>query len=354
MVTVDNRNRPAILLVGNFLSATKGGRSLCEDLALRFKADGWSVITTSSHPGRVARVLDFLRTVWRERNRYGVAQVDVYSGPAFIWAELVCWALRKVRKPYILTLRGGGLPSFAGRSEGRVRSLFQCASAVTAPSMYLLEQMHPYREDIILLPNPLYLANYSFSLRRHPAPCLIWLRALHSMYNPSLAVQVVALLAKTFQGVRLFMIGPDKGDGSLASARGSALKLGVMDKITFTGPVPKETIGHWLNQGDIFLNTTHVDNTPVSVLEAMACGLCVVSTNVGGIPYLLENEADALLVPDGDHVAMAAAVRRLVTEDGLAKRLSENARRKAEQFAWSNILPQWEKLLMEVVAQAQS
>lgn len=353
MVIVENRNRPAILLVGNFLSATKGGRSLCEDLAFRFKAEGWSIITTSSHPGRFARLLDFLRTVWQERNRYEVAHVDVYSGPAFVWAELVCWALRKVRKPYVLTLRGGGLPALAGSSGRRVRSLFQSASAVTAPSAYLLEQMHPYREDIILLPNPVYLANYSFSLRRHPAPCLIWLRALHNMYNPSLAVHVVALLRESLSGVRLSMIGPDKGDGSLQSARDLALKLGVADRITFTGSVPKDSIAHWLNQGDIFLNTTRVDNTPVSVLEAMACGLCVVSTNVGGIPYLLENEADALLVPDGDHVAMAAAVQRLITEDGLAKRLSENARRKAEQFGWSNILPQWEKLLMEVAAQAQ-
>lgn len=353
MLTVDDRNRPAMLLVGNFLSATKGSRSLCEDLALRLKAEGWSVITTSSRPGRIARLLDFLLTVWRERNRYGVAQVDVYSGPAFVWAELVCWALRKVRKPYILTLRGGNLPAFAGSADQRVRRLFQSASAVTAPSMYLLEQMHRHCTDIILLSNPIYLTKYSFSLRRQPAPRLIWLRALHNIYNPSLAVQVVALLRESLPGVRLSMIGPDKGDGSLQSARDLALKLGVADRITFTGPVPKDSIAHWLNQGDIFLNTTRVDNTPVSVLEAMACGLCVVSTNVGGIPYLLQNEGDSLLVPDDDHVAMAAAVQRLVTEDGLAERLSRNARQKSEQFSWSNVLPQWEKLLMEVAAQAR-
>lgn len=353
MLNVDNRNRPAVLLIGNFLSASKGTRSLCEDFALGLKAEGWLVITTSSHPGRVARLLDFLLTVWRCRNRYKVAQIDVYSGFAFVWAELVCWALRRVRKPYILTLRGGNLPSFAGSSERRVRSLFQSASAVTAPSMYLFEQMHQYRKDIIVLPNQLYLTHYPFSIRGHPAPKLIWLRSFHDIYNPSLAVRVVSLLIKNFPGVRLSMIGPDKGDGSLESTRDLALKLGVMDKITFAGPVSKNTIAHWLNQGDIFLNTTHVDNMPVTVLEAMACGLCVVSTNVGGIPYLLENERDSLLVPDGDHVAMAAAVQRLVTEDGLAKRLSENARRKAEQFAWSNILPKWEKLFMEVSAQVQ-
>jgi glycosyltransferase involved in cell wall biosynthesis len=96
------------------------------------------------------------------------------------------------------------------------------------------------------------------------------------------------------------------------------------------------------------LNTTNVDNTPISILEAMACGLCVVSTSVGGIPYLLEHEHDALLVPPNDPEAMAIAVRRLLTEPGLAERLSRNGRQKAEQFDWSIILPQWEALLISV------
>ena len=347
MLTMGNRDRPAVLLVGNFLSSTKGTRSLCEDLAQWFQSQGWSVITTSSRVGRGARLLDFLLTVWGERKRYKVAQVDVYSGPAFVWAELVCWALRVIHKPYVLTLRGGSLPAFACRSNRRVRNLFQSASAVTAPSRYLLELMQPYRKDMILLPNPLYLSKYSFSLRRHPAPRLIWLRALHNIYNPSLAVRVVALIREDFPDVRLSMIGPDKGDGSLGAARDLALQLGVADKITFTGSVPKDSIAQWLNQGDIFLNTTRVDNTPVSVLEAMACGLCIVSTNVGGIPYLLENEGDSLLVSDDDHMAMAKAVQRLMTERGLAERLSRNARKKVEPFDWSNILPKWEKLFYE-------
>jgi glycosyltransferase involved in cell wall biosynthesis len=100
-----------------------------------------------------------------------------------------------------------------------------------------------------------------------------------------------------------------------------------------------------LNGADIFLNTTNVDNTPVSIMEAMASGLCIVSTNVGGISYLLEHERDALLVPPDDPEAMAGAVRRLLTEPELAARLSNNARRKAEEFDWATVLPKWKELL---------
>lgn len=344
-LTVENPNQPAVLLVGNFLSATTGARSVCEDLALGFKAAGWSVITTSSLPSRFPRLLDFLSTVWRQRRRYNVALVDVYSGPAFVWADLVCRGLRMVGKPYVLTLHGGNLPEFAQGSPKRVRCLLQGSAAVTTPSAYLFDKMRPYRQDLVLLPNSLEIAKYSFRRRTPPALKLVWLRAFHEIYNPSLAVKVVAVLVNDFPSVKLTMIGPDKGDGSLEAARGLARKLGVMDNITFTGPIRKETTPHWLNQSDILLNTPRVDNTPVSVLEAMACGLCIVSTKVGGIPYLLENESDALLVPADDPSAMAKAIQRLLTEDGLGERLSGNARRKAERFDWGNILPRWEKLL---------
>ena len=80
----------------------------------------------------------------------------------------------------------------------------------------------------------------------------------------------------------------------------------------------------------------------------MAAGLCIVSTNAGGIPYLLESGREALLTPVDDEAAMAAAVRRFLTEPELAGALSQQARRKAEQFDWSLVLPQWEPLLRAI------
>ena len=81
----------------------------------------------------------------------------------------------------------------------------------------------------------------------------------------------------------------------------------------------------------------------------MACGLCIVSTNVGGIPYILEHDGDALLVPTDDPRSMARAIRRVLCEKGLAERLSQNARHKAEQIDWKELLPKWENLLVNIV-----
>lgn len=342
-------NRPPVLIVGNFLSAARGTRGVCEDLAMGLKKAGWAVVTTSSRPGRFARLADFLLSVWRQRSRYKIAQVDVYSGPSFVWAELVCLALRRAKKPYILTLHGGNLPSFAQRYGKRVRRLLQSADAVTTPSAYLFEQMRVYRQGLVLLPNSLELGKYKFRHRDCPEPNLVWLRAFHNIYNPSLAVKVVAVLADDCPSVKLVMIGPDKKDGSFDVARNWATKLGVLDRITFAGAVAKSTIPEWMNQGDILLNTPRIDNTPVSILEAMACGVCIVSTKVGGIPYLIADECDGLLVRENDEMAMATAVRRLMREAGVAGRLSRNGRQKVEQFDWSSVLPQWERLFSDVV-----
>lgn len=322
------------------------------ELSRRLHVRGWEVLLASSHENRFLRLADMVSTAFLKRASYQIALVDVFSGAAFLWAEIVCLLLRWLRKPHILTLHGGNLPVFAARNPGRVRNLLRDAAVVTAPSPYLQKAMQPYRQDILLLPNPLDISRYSFRMRAAPAPRLVWLRAFHHIYNPSLAPRVLALLANEFPDINLTMFGPDKMDGSFEPTRKTAHDLGVQDKIGFPGAVPKERVPEVLQTGDIFLNTTHIDNTPVSVLEAMACGLCVVTTSVGGLPDLLEDGMDALLVPPDDPQAMANAICRLLTEPGLAEKLSVNARRKVEGFDWPVILPQWERLFTELIQDA--
>jgi glycosyltransferase involved in cell wall biosynthesis len=334
-----------VLIVGNFLSGVSSTRGVCEDLSLKLESIGWNVLRTSSKRGRLQRLTDMLSTVWFHRREYGVASVEVYSGLAFFWAEAVCCALRWANKPYILTLHGGNLPVFARRWPGRVRRLLRSAAAVTAPSSYLHEQMRTYRRDLRLVPNPLELRHYPFTLREQPTPKLVWLRAFHSIYNPTLAPRVLALLSREFPAATLLMVGPDKGDGSTARVHETAMQLGIADRLTIVPGVPKAEVPVAMNRGDIFLNTTNIDNTPVSVLEAMACGLCVVSTNVGGIPYLLGHEKDSLLVDPGQEQAMADAVRRVLRDPRLAGSLSRAARAKTESLDWASILPQWDEML---------
>jgi len=340
---------PCILLIGNFLSGHGYTRQFIEDLADHLQSAGWKVICISKILTRPLRLLDMAITILVRRKEYTVCHIVIFSGPAFIWAETACWMLKVLRKPFLISLHGGNLPVFARRWPGRVRHLLNSAAIVIVPSHYLFEKMRLYRSELQLIPNPLDLRSYEFRLRPRPRPALVWLRSFHKIYNPSMAPEVVARLAVDIPGIHLTMVGPDKGDGSLQLTQRVAKDLGVSEMIHFPGRVAKVEIPDWLHRGDIFINTSDIDNTPISILEAMACGLCVVSTNVGGIPYLLNNEEDALLVPANDPEAMAAAVHRILTEPDLAVRLSKNARHKVDQFDWSVILPKWEALFEEIL-----
>ena len=343
-----------VLFVGNFLSGSGGRRAVAEELEPRLASRGWSVTLTSHLLSRPARLLDMLWTAAARRREYDLAHLDVFSGPAFLWAEAAAGILDVLGKPWVATLRGGELPEFARRHPLRARRLLSRARAVAAPSRYLQTAMAPYRPDIALIPNAIDLSRYPYRLRSQPSARLVWVRAFHAMYRPAIAPSVVARLRSAFPDVRLTMVGPDKGDGSLAETVRAAETLGVRDRVEVVPGVPKAEVPALLSGGDVFLNTTSVDNVPVSVMEALACGLCVVSSDAGGLPYLLDDGADALLVRGGDAEEMARAVGRLLLEPGLAARLSRGGREKAAACDWGTVLPLWEQFLQSGPAEGRS
>lgn len=345
-------NEKTIFLAGNFLSVAVGVRSVHEDLFDHLLQQGWKVHFASKYSNKLIRMFDFLLTAWRYRKKYHLAVIEVYSGQAFIWADVLGRYLSLIRKPYILTLHGGKLPIFAKKNPVKFQRLITSASIVTTPSKYLFNTFRHMREGIKYIPNGISTANYKFWVRKNPVPDLIWLRAFHSIYSPSQAVEVLYLILKHYPCAHLTMIGPDKHDGTYVNVMERVRELRLEDRVTFTGAIPKTDVANHLARGDIFLNTTNYESFGVSVVEAAACGLCIVSTNVGELPYFWENGENALLVPPNDPEAMAAAVRRILAEPGLAEKLSENARKKAEEFDWSVVLPQWEHLFDSMIGRS--
>jgi glycosyltransferase involved in cell wall biosynthesis len=341
--------RSRILFIGNFLSAHIGTKGVSELLSEKFDANGWETLTVSSAKNRILRIKEMIEVTFFRRADYDLAHVDIYSGFAFIWAEIVCQVLDFLKKPYVLILRGGGLPSFAKKWPWRIQRLLSRANKVVTPSHYLLQNLNQYRQGIIYLPNGLDLHLYSFQLRENPSPKLVWLRAFHKIYNPCMAIETAAILQKTFPTMRLTMIGPDKGDGTFEQAHKLMREKNLEKYIEFIGEIQKKDVPVWLHKSDVFINTTNLESFGVAVMEAGAMGLPIVTTNVGELPYLWTNEEDALLVPADDAAAMAKAVERILTEPGLAKKLSQNARQKALNFDWDAILEEWERLAAQVL-----
>jgi glycosyltransferase involved in cell wall biosynthesis len=177
------------------------------------------------------------------------------------------------------------------------------------------------------------------------------MRHFYPYYNPEMAVHVLARLRTTMPDATLVMAGEDKGIE--ADVRKLAQELGLNGAIRFPGFLDAPSKMREGSRADVYLNTNTIDNMPVSVIEAGAMGLPVVATNVGGIPDFLTDGENALLVRDGDVDGMVRAITRLLTEPGLAARLSVNGRRLAERSSWEQVRPQWEQLLADVTTTAR-
>lgn len=347
--------RLRVLIVGDFSASKVGNASVAEQLAVKLKAAGDQVVTTSDRTNRVARVAGKVIDTARYRHAIDVAIIDVFAGMGFRWAEWTTQLLAAADVPMIHVLRSGSMPMFSAGQPGRVRRLFAASSSVVALSGFLKEEMSSYGTISEIIPNPIQVSKYPYRHRSIALPKLVWLRTFNQLYNPTLAPKVLAELVaqgspSVMESLHLSMYGADQKDGTWEATLATARALGVDDILSMPGPALKADVPARLAEGDIFLNTTHVDNSPISVVEAMACGLCVVSTDVGGMRYIVTHGVDGLLVPDNDAPAMAAAVKRILENPDLADRLSSNARLKAESFDWDKILPRWREHIAKVIA----
>lgn len=337
-----------IILIGSFLSGVLNHRSVCEDLANQLSLRGWSVASASTRADPFGRIVDITKVVFAEGRGARVAQVDLFSGRAFLWAEYAALLLGLFGVPYVLTAHGGGLPDYVKRWPRRAQRLLKGAAAVTAPSGFLHRELAPLRSDIRLIPNGMELASYRFRLRSPATPKLIWVRSFHEMYNPAMAADVVERLLPAFPALRLTMVGPDRGDGSLAAMRTLLRERNLEAAIEIVPGVERARIPALLDTADIFINTTNVDNTPVSVMEALASGLCVVSTDAGGLPDLLSDGQDALLCARADAAGMAAAVETVLRSPERAERLSRAARETALASGWEDVMKRWDALFEDM------
>jgi glycosyltransferase involved in cell wall biosynthesis len=247
-----------------------------------------------------------------------------------------------------MVLHNGLTPAFFSIFPRWSDRVLRRASALVAPSGFLPRALKPFGWDVRAIPNPIDLSIYPFRSRQFASPKLLWMRSFYPYYNPQMAVRTLTHLKKTYPDLSLVMAGKDKG--LQATVAQLAVELGVAANITFPGFLDETAKIAQFAQADIFINTNNVDNAPVSIVEAWAMGVPVISTSVGGISDLVKDGETGLLVPDDDDQAMAQAVDRLLQSPDLAKKLSTNGREQAEKFTWDIVRRQWETLFAEITA----
>ncbi|MAN26662.1 MULTISPECIES: glycosyltransferase family 4 protein [Mesonia] len=332
-----------ILYLGNKLA--KHGKTLTaiEFLAPKLQEENYEVIAVSDKKNKVLRMFVMLSAVMLRGRYVDFLLIDTYSTANFWYAYLSAKIARKKQLPYLCILHGGDLPKRLVHSKKQSQELFGNAKMNIAPSAYLMNvfQEAGYRK-LTYIPNPIDLAQYTFEKRVFTLPKLLWVRSFSEIYNPQLAILILEELKKDYPQAELCMIGPDK-DGSLEKCKQLAAHKNL--RIKFTGKLSKKEWIKLSKEYNFFINTTNFDNTPISVIEAMALGLPVISTNVGGLPYLISDREDGILVEKEQVVPFVREIKALINDPMFANQLATKARQKVKQFDWKVVKEEWKAVL---------
>lgn len=335
--------RKSVLYIGNKLQNHGKSPTGIDTLGLWLQEEGYVVISKSSYKNRILRLLNMISGVLKYRNKVNVVLIDTYSTNNFYYAVIIARLCCILKLSYIPILHGGNLSKRLQNSKILSQNIFKNAKTNVAPSGFMLETFEKFGfKNLTYIPNSIKIKNYPFLLRRDITCKLLWVRSFSEIYNPLLALEIVEQLLNLGIEVELCMVGPEK-DGSLAKCQKIADELNL--PIKFPGKLSKQ---EWIKLSqfyDVFINTTNFDNMPVSVMEAMALGMPVLSTNVGGIPYLFENEREVIMLPPNNAMAFVNAILELQINSQKVEELSFNARNKMLDFDWEMVKLKWNSIL---------
>ncbi|MFZ6009075.1 MAG: glycosyltransferase family 4 protein [Bacteroidota bacterium] len=320
--------KTSILFVGNFLQR-KAGALPASGVVMDGLSDKVTIKKASTINNRYLRLMDIVLKC--STLSYEFLHVDVFSGNSFLFARLASWIASKRRKKIMLTLHGGALHEFYVGREAQFKKLFESAFLIRTPALFLQEFFAAKGFKVDYLPNPVSIERFPFNRSNVQKYSILWVRAFTEIYNPPVAVHILAEVLKDFPQATLTMVGPDKGmkDQTMALVN----KLGLNARVQMVGAVPNHELFQYYQRHEVFINTTSYESFGVALVEAASCGIPVVSNKVGEIPLLWKDEEDMLLVDNLDHAGMASAVKRLFRDENLARKLSLNAHAKAQSFS---------------------
>ena len=218
-----------------------------------------------------------------------------------------------------------------------MRRLMRLAHEIVVPSEYRREIFERHGFRVRVIPNVVDLSGFRFRRRAELAPRLLSTRNLEPHYGVDTTLEAFALLKRRYPEATLTIAGSGSQEGAL---RRTASQMRV-EAVRFVGRVEPRDMPRLYDEHDIFVNSSLVDNQPLSILEAFAAGTPVVSSSSGGIPMMVQDGETGLLVPPRDPEAMAGAIGSLLEDPKRAGLMARKALEKAGEHSWPKVRDRW-------------
>jgi len=285
------------------------------------------------------RLLPYLWRLWHTAGRVDLFHVMANSGWSWhLFVAPAIWMGWLRRTPVVVNYRGGEAEAFFQKSFRWVQPSLKRVAAVVVPSDFLARIFRERGIEVHIVKNIIDIDRFAWDGRRSQqqpdAPHLLVTRNLEPIYDIGTALRAFQRVHTAFPGARLTVCGSGPERERLVALAG---ELELVEAVTFTGRLENDSMAGLYQSADVMINPSLVDNMPVSILEALACGVPVVTTDVGGVPYLVTHEKTALLVSPGDDQAMAQAVISLLRDPALGDRLVKAGLAEIDDYAWPRV-----------------
>jgi glycosyltransferase involved in cell wall biosynthesis len=314
------------------------------------EVEAWLVPINPSAPApftraqsiRYARTLVTQACYWpllvRELRRADVVHVFSASFSGFLLSTAPAMLVaRALGKPVVLNYHGGEAREHLSGSAIARWMLRRLADRHVVPSSFLREVFRDFGIAADVVPNTIDLQRFAYRVRDPLRPHLLSTRNFEGVYNVACTLEAFALVQRQIPEATLTLVGagPDR-----ARLQAMVEALGI-EHVTFAGRVAPEEMPRYYAAADIYVQTPAADNMPVSVLEAFASGLPVVSTEVGGVPAVLADGVHGLLACAGDAGHVAERILHLLAHPGEARRLASAAHEGCGAYQWAAVRDRW-------------
>ncbi|MER2599568.1 MAG: glycosyltransferase [Caldilineales bacterium] len=337
-----------VALVGPFPPRAGELGEQAELLARLLAAEGAQVLRLSTDVPRVrawrgiglhllpfVQVAQLLARLLTALPRCDVVHIYAASGWGFWLPALLALPLAKLaRRRVVISYHGGLARAFSTRRWSWLLPLLRRADALAAPSAYGQALWQRDGLQVAWLPPLLDAAAPPIAERAGWPPLLLWCDELTERADPRTALEALALLRTAVPDARLLLAG----SGPLAAqVQHWAAELQVAQAVAYRAALSPTQRRTALVTASVFWRSAQEDNLPQVLLEAAAAGTAIVATRVGGVPELVDDGVDGLLVAAGDAAALAQATARVLARPFLAASLTANARLSAERFTWPQV-----------------
>lgn len=277
--------------------------------------------------------------------RFDVVHVFSASYFSFVLAPTPAILISKLYgKPVLLNYHSGEAEDHLRRWPRTALPILKLVDRVAVPSDYLVRVFAEFGLNAEAVYNTVDCARFQFRERDPLTPVLLSNRNLEPHYNIECTLRAFELIQTQVAEARLIIAG----DGSERRRIHQLAKDLELINVEFVGAIAPGRMPELYDRADVFVNASNIDNQPLSIIEAFASGLPVVTTNAGGISDMVSDGVTGLMVSCGDHAALADRVLSLLSESELAMRIASRAREECNKYSWAAVRNQWLTIYREL------